>query len=242
MVEDSKRKLADALNTSLADDGAQALRERAATEIPRHLTENGHRLAIHHWLGADAAATAFATATEMAAELSEGARQLFEAGLWYPGIVLVRQLIECHYLLTLMADDREEAKAWMTSSRDEIVARFMPRHMRQRATRNFRLSEYQTHCDLGGHPNPTGRSLLRHHMGSRILSPRCHWVDLAQHLAETWSSFVAGLRLYDPRMDPNDRLYSPQRSPEGSGLINELLAEWRARDPAAHRSTVPDLA
>jgi hypothetical protein len=240
MVVDTRRELADTLNAGLADDQAQALRERVAREIPAALASNGLRLSIHHQLASDAAGVGFATATEMAAELGEGAARLFDADLWYPGAALVRQLIECDYLLALMAENREEAAAWMTSSHGEIVARFMPRHMRQRAVRNFRSSEYQTHCDLGGHPNPAGRGLLRHHDEWRPLLPRSHWLDLAQHLAETWSSFVAALPLYDPRMNSDHFLHSPQRSPECGDDVKQLIALWRNVDPVAARGPVPE--
>jgi hypothetical protein len=41
----------------------------------------------------DVAGIGSATATELAAELGEGAKRLFETGLWYPGAALVRQII-----------------------------------------------------------------------------------------------------------------------------------------------------
>jgi hypothetical protein len=176
----------------------------------------------------------------MAAELGEGAAHLYEAGLWYAGAALVRQLIECGYLLTLMSENRDEATNWMTSSHEDIVKRFMPRHMRERAVRNFRATEYEKHCDLGGHPNPAGRILLRRHAEWQRISPRGHWVDLAQHLVETWESFVASLRLYDPRMQPASALYSPERSPEHGDAIAALIDKWRSVDPVAARSPIPD--
>jgi hypothetical protein len=176
-----KEQMAQELETGLADGGAQVLRERVAREIPAALSSNGQRLSIHYWLGREAAGTGFATATLMAAELGEGARRPFEAELWYPGAALVRQLIECGYLLTLMSENRDEATAWMTSSHDGIVKKFLPRHMRRRAVRNFRPKEYEAHCDLGGHPNPVGRSLLSRHIERQELSMRDNWLDLAQH-------------------------------------------------------------
>jgi len=240
MAADLKNQLIDELNARLADDRAQALRERVAQKIPQLLADNGQRLSIHHWLEADDAGIGFATATEMAAELAEGARRLFDAALWYPGAALVRQLIECNYLLTLMADDRKEAEAWKTSSHEDIVKRFMPRHMRERAKHGFRLSEYQTHSDVGGHPNPAGRVLLRRHDEWRPISPRSFWLDLAQHLAETWASFESALPLYDPRMNPAHQLYSPARSPEGREEIHQVLLQWRKHDPIAGRSSIPN--
>ena len=89
--------------------------------------------------------------------------------------------------------------------------------------------------DLGGHPNPVGRAVLRRHPERRRLSTRGNWLDLAEHLADTWSSFVAGLPLYDPRMNPADSLYSPTRSPDSGHKIECLLAEWRERDTIARR-------
>jgi hypothetical protein len=241
MTFSPKEQLAKALDAGLADDDAQALRERVVRDVPAALSVNGQRLSIHYWLERDAAGAGFATATLMAAELGEGARRLFEADLWYTGAALVRQLIECGYLLALMGENRDESKAWMTSSHDEIVRRFMPRHMRQRAVSNFRAAEYETHCDLGGHPNPAGRSLLSRHIERQRHLTRSHWLDLAQHLADTWSSFVSALPLYDPRMNPTDSLYSPARSPDNGEEIEQLLAEWQERDPIAARAPVPEM-
>ena len=81
----------------------------------------------------------------MTAELREGATKLFAAGLWYPGAALVRQLIECVYLITLMGERHHEAESWITSSRQQVLSTFMPRQMRQRSVRNFRLAEYSSH-------------------------------------------------------------------------------------------------
>jgi hypothetical protein len=46
--------------------------------------------------------------TEMAAELGEGAISLFDKDLFYAGSALVRQLIECGYLIALASERREE--------------------------------------------------------------------------------------------------------------------------------------
>jgi hypothetical protein len=226
------------LDADLADNEAQALRERVAREIPLRLSENALRLLIHHQVGDDRAGTGFATATEMASALGDGARALFASERWYAGAGLVRQLIECHYLIDLMASDRDEAERWMRADHDEIVATFMPRHMRDRAAQQFRASEYRVHSDWGSHPNPAGRGLLPHHCDHRPVPLRFLWVDLAQHLAEVWTAFESALSLFDPRQDPDDALYSPERSPDGHDEVSAAIARWRERDPVADRRPI----
>ena len=81
----SKEEVAALLGNGLADDEAQTLREEVARAIARRLTENGFRLFIHYGFDGEDAGLGFATMTEMAAELGEGAAFLFDAELWYPG-------------------------------------------------------------------------------------------------------------------------------------------------------------
>lgn len=78
----SKEEAAAYLEDGLADDEAHALREELARAIPRRLSENGFRLYIHYGFDSNAAAgLGFATMTEIAAELGEGAVSLFDAEL-----------------------------------------------------------------------------------------------------------------------------------------------------------------
>ncbi|MGP0037960.1 MAG: hypothetical protein ACLP4R_25845 [Solirubrobacteraceae bacterium] len=242
MPETPKQRLAKALNVVLEDDKGQALREQIAREVPAALAADGLRLLIHHELERDVAGAGFATATLMAAELGEGAQRMYAAGLWYPGAALVRQLIECGYLLTVMSESRDEAAAWMRSSHKEVVDRFMVRHMRKRAVHSFRATEYEKHCDLGGHPNPAGRTLLRQVADHQLVSSRCHWLDLAQHLDDVWAAFVAALGLYDPRLQLSDPLCGPTRSPEGGEHIETLLVAWRHADHVGLTASMPEIA
>jgi hypothetical protein len=230
----TKAELLAKLNSGLADEHAQALRQRIAKEIPQRLAENAQRLSFHHNFPAPAAAgIGFATAAAIAAELGAGAGQLFTTGYTYAGAALVRQLIECNYLLALMAENRAESEAWMQASHAEIVKTFMPRQMRKRSVQSFRVNEYHVHCDRGGHPNPAGRDLL----GRLVPDPReltlhanSRWLDLSEHLADVWASFVDGLPLYDPRQDSTSPLYNPDRSPDGGPAIEALLLEWQQDD------------
>jgi hypothetical protein len=73
------------------------------------------------------------------------------------------------------------------------------------------------------------------------MSSRSHWLDLAQHLADTWDSFIAGLPLYDPRMDAKHFLHSPHRSPDGGEEVAQLLTQWREHDSLAGRFPLSEL-
>lgn len=240
-MDQTREELLQLTRDALADDEAQALRERLIDELAARLAENGLRLSIHHELGTDHAGIGFAAITEMAAELSAGAAHLFRQELWYPGAALVRQLLECGYLLALAADRRDEPKAWLTGSRGQIRAMFSAAEMRKRATRTFRVEEYQTHCEYGGHPHPAGRRLLRYHVKQQPLSPRSHWADLAQHVAETWEAFCLALPYYDPRQDLDDPLYSPERSPDGSLEATTIINAWREQDAFSDRRPIPGI-
>jgi hypothetical protein len=239
--ENPRERLAKALNAALADDQSQALRERIAREVPAALALNGHRLLIHHEIDSNAAGMGFATAILMAAELGEGAQRMYAASLWYPGAALIRQLIEGGYLLTLMSESEDEAATWMLGKPSAVAKRFAPGQLRDRAVKNFRPTEYKHHCNLGGHPNPAGRVLLRRRIDYQPVSSRAHWLDLGEHLADAWAAFVAALPLYDPRMKPGDPLYGPNRSPESGESIEHVLADWRQADQAGLTASVPEM-
>jgi hypothetical protein len=83
--------------------------------------------------------------------------------------------------------------------------------------------------------------LLRPNAEIYTLTPRCHWLDLAQHLADAWESFVKALAFYDPRQQPGDQLYRPERSPEHGAETESLIAEWREADHIALKVSIPDL-
>jgi len=234
-----RQRLRDCLAEGLADDGAQALREQVAAEVPKHLADNGLRLWIHHYVSGDRAGMGFALVTETTAELAEGAARLYAADLFYPGAALVRQLLECGYLLALAGERKDEMADWIDGSADDLRKTFTPGRMRARSVRGFRFAEYQSHCERGGHPHREGALLLRHHDEARPLSLRSHWLDLAQHLAEIWEFFSAALPLYDPRLDAASGLYRPADAPEGRQAVSSLLDQWREQDPLAGRLDLP---
>lgn len=197
-------ELREALRKALLDNDAVAARRLFASSVAGLLSNVGSWLAIDSWLGAGKVADddptsehgeAFAefrgvaTVVCIATELATTAVTASENGQAYAAAAIVRQLIECEYLLTLFADDLDHARRWRDSTPEDLRAEFTPAKMRRLT--GFSNEEYWNHCDTGGHPNPKGARLLE------WLDPARHsWpyareelaIDLGLHLRRTWKA------------------------------------------------------
>lgn len=189
---------------------------------------------------------AVAALIEMAGELATGAVQLLESEQRYASAALIRQLIEAEYLLTAFEAEFTSAAEWARSTPDEIRRSFSPRSMR--AVGGFSDSEYWRHCDLGGHPSPSGRVLLRFnlavHPDEDELLTASVWGDLAQHLRRIWHRVDSLLssqhaRYAAVRQEPRDLVRAieerwvdtdPLVGPVNFQILDELLASHDERD------------
>jgi hypothetical protein len=137
---------------------------------------------------------------QMAAELMIGAATMYEAGRFYAGASLVRQLIEVDYLLFLFGSDAGEASRWINGTPEDLKKLFQPAAMRKRSGDRFDVDEYSRHCEMGGHPRPAARSLVdRHH----LVTPNPAWVlwtDFANHIVRLWNHY----KLAAERCSPNN--------------------------------------
>lgn len=183
---------------------------------------------------------AVATVIEMAAELAAGTVQLLDKDKRYAAGALIRQLIEADYLLTAFDEEFTRAAQWARSTPDEIRRSFGPKSMR--ATGGFSDHEYWRHCDMGGHPSPSGRVLLRFngaaHPAEDEFLTASMWGDLAQHLRRTWQRVDALLsrqhaRYAGVREETRTRVRAieerwtgtdPLAGPVNFGVLDELLA------------------
>jgi len=159
----------------------------------------------------------------MGAELATGAVELFTQELWYAGTALVRQLIEVEYLTCLFSTDQTRAAAWLASTPEETRKRFRPADMRKESAGRFRDSEYQVHCDQGGHPSPRGRMHLKNH-SNPLGTHQGSWVDLAQHLERLWDHLTNALDTYHM-----SEVVAKERRSE----VLRLLEEWHRVDQAS---------
>jgi hypothetical protein len=109
-----------------------------------------------------------------------------------------RQLVEVEYLLWAFSDNEEVAREWLQADRDTLRKFFAPATIRQRSNGKFRASEYQFHCNFGGHPSPDSTRVLVHH--GHCLPADVIWADLANHLQRVWDrSMAVWQKLHDAR-------------------------------------------
>lgn len=111
----------------------------------------------------DDAIVGLALVCQIAGELGRGCGQLLTTGNRYAMAALLRQLIEVEYLAWWLGEHPERAAEWLRATPDQLDSFFRPGALRQQADGLFRRSEYQAHCQLGGHPHPSARVLLPDH-------------------------------------------------------------------------------
>lgn len=126
---------------------------------------------------------AVAIVVEIAGEVAEAAVELLDAGRIYASSAVLRQVIECEYLLTVFSLDAESAREWLNADGETLRRIFTPQRMRDKSGGRFRDTEYWAHCKRGGHPTPDARVLLSAH----TLVPREEWwSELSMHLDRVW--------------------------------------------------------
>lgn len=171
--------------------------------------------------GSDAT-VALATVMQIAGELLSGATVLFKQDNLYAAAALVRQLVEVEYLAWAFAEDEDEARNWMRSSKEDRQRFWQPRHIRERADGRFRGSDYGEHCGRGGHPSPEGAALLPDHSSSVGLAP-LWWYDMVSHGLSVWSYSVAA----GGKLGYADQLASIDEQVD----LTAAKERWRKEDP-----------
>lgn len=152
-------------------------------------------------LSGSPARRSLAIVIQMAASLSSGASALLALENWYASAALLRQVVEVEYLLWLFSVEPAQAESWLAASQDDLRRLYSPGRMRKKSAGRFRDTEYWSHCELGGHPNPKASSLLDEHLlpsdASPLGPPSWLWVDLGQHLERLWHFADSALRAND---------------------------------------------
>jgi hypothetical protein len=170
---------------------------------------------------------------QIASELGIACVKLLGIGQFYASFALIRQIVECEYLCRAFAQDQDEARKWLNSSRTDRLRFWSPKHMRDRSEGEFRDKDYAVHCEIGGHPTPRAFMLLR---PTRTMSANAIWGELAVHLANVWSHTTRAIpKMILPLLD---------RKPGPQGTAAEVTTnvnEWFSSDPMLRAvSQLPD--
>jgi hypothetical protein len=159
----------------LANAEAVALRQSTCHVLAQGLATTG---AVLWAFGmAEQPRRSVAVAIQMAGETARGAVTLLRDNNRYGAAALVRQLVECEYLLCLFAIDQDEPLKWASMDLEGVRKEYMPRRMRERAGDRFRSSEYSIHCQIGGHPRYAAAYVLPEHIQRPRAAQAIRWAD-----------------------------------------------------------------
>jgi len=168
---------------------------------------------------------AIALLLRIGSELVSAATDLFSDGRHYAAAALLRQLVEIEYLAWAFETKDQEGQRWLRSTRSDRQQFFTPAKLRAAAGDRFRGKDYGYHCELGGHPVPGARLLLRDDtvVAQLLLS------DLLGHTGRIWDHIASWAR----GNSYGQYIYA----------LNEEMAkwytEWKAVDLLVNLSTPP---
>ncbi|WFN93805.1 hypothetical protein [Gordonia sihwensis] len=189
-----------ALITYALDPKMAESRERAADAIVRftgRVADETYAVArsLHEGGDFDAglAYSGLARVAMTATSLSTGVLGMIAKGNHYSWSALLRQVVECEYLLWKFSAAPGEIIDWLKSSREERESRWKPSRLYSDEDNDFRRKDYSLHCEFGGHPTPDGTLAA-----GQILSPEQRAVQAAdgrthllQHLHSIFEYAVA---------------------------------------------------
>jgi len=154
----------------------------------------------------------------IAGQLVSASSELLSNGRSYAGAALLRQIVEVEYLAWAFDTRHEDALRWLQSDRAIREEFFKPAKLRQAAGGKFRGRDYGFHCELGGHPVPTGAVLLRNESSTVELLMS----DLLGHVGGIWCSFI-GWASRNESYTEGFKLLSVE--------FSQRFATWQREDP-----------
>ena len=87
----------------------------------------------------------------------------------------------------------KDAERWLRSDRKIRESFFKPAKLREASKGRFRGKDYSFHCELGGHPVPTGSILLRNEISTTELLLS----DLLGHVGRIWDHFIGWAKRHE---------------------------------------------
>jgi len=150
---------------------------------------------------------------------------LIGEGNLYAASALLRQIVEIEYLGWAFANDPDEVVDWYSSTHDDRLKRWQPRHLRDRSDGKFRGKDYAEHCETGGHPTPAGMRNLLHGDGHHQAIILRH--ELAHHGVSAWRYLMDAIGVICEEHGINPVEVVP--AAETLAMI-EAETDWRGHD------------
>ena len=234
------------------NEEAAVAREHFCEVVSDQMTNVGSWLGFDAWLGAgdieDAGVPqdaepdvtrrrsfiAVGLVTQISSELVSGALLLFRNGNQYGASALIRQLMECEYLLRAFRLNFGDAAKWLDANKEDRWE-FTPKKLRKIG--GFDRGEYANHCESGGHPHPRGGLLLdltrkMHGLQLAVEGNANHvdfvrglWLDFAFHCDRAWRAVADVLKAEHARFE---RVRS-----EPLAKVREAFIAWQEADVLA---------
>ncbi|MFN6544473.1 hypothetical protein [Mycolicibacterium nivoides] len=183
-----------------ADPKMREARQKAAFNIVNHWNDAANILDVE--AGYDTYAQpcreslgAVSLVTVTCAALTAGIYQLAEKGNLYPAMGLLRQLVECEFILWKFAQDSPNMVEWINSTPDQLAETWRPSKIYRNADNDYRQKDYGGHCVMGGHPNPIGSRLAGGIDSFRPLASL--FGDEIRHSYDAWQHMKKAITLID---------------------------------------------
>lgn len=215
--------------TSCSELSQQRLRVAEIASVTFH--DVGKKLfAMGHFVGGDRVSNAspfghgndeivgMATLLQMGGHLVAASSNLLVSGNPYAGAALLRHLVEIEYVVWAFNVRDGDAERWIRSDKESRHKFFSPKKLRNASNGQFRGIDYGYHCELGGHPTPSGRLLLKNQNSTNQLLLS----DLLGHVLGIWENFVC----WAERNEETMILFSGV-----TPVLPEELEQWRSNDP-----------
>lgn len=159
-------------------------------------------------------------------QLISASAELLTEGRPYAGAALLRQIVEIEYLAWAFANRDLDAERWLRSDMKVRERFFRPAKLRDASQGKFRNKDYGFHCELGGHPVPTGTVLLTNDpsIAQLLLS------DLVGHFGQIWNHFIEWAKKNED--------YTTQFKGH-SFIMTQRFHDWESSDPLVHLPPPP---
>lgn len=150
----------DTIRLAAKDDSLTKIRSELARFAAETFSDAGQEIHVLGSLNRSDETVAVAILLRIASQLVSASADMLIDGRPYAAAALVRQIVEVEYLAWAIATREGDGERWLRSDRRQREEFFTPAKLRKAAQGTFRGKDYSYHCELGGHPVPSGASGL----------------------------------------------------------------------------------